>query len=271
MRRVHTGSRPSPPIDASKRATPRSSAVSTLASAVPRVSWKCRPTRSALDPGAVERVEQFVDAARRRHAGRVAEREPVGARVDQVARELRDPLGRDVAFVRTAERGRDDRLGLDAGAVRELDDIARTHERLGDRAAHVLPVVRLARAHDQLELVGLGVDGMLGALGVRHERRVDDAGPAIDRSHDLLGAGHRRDRRRRDERGRLDATEPGRRQRVDQANALGNGDRCFVLQAVTRSDLADLDACGPVGHPVRLGGWQTPTGLASHPYANLCS
>ena len=128
--------------------------------------------------------------------GGVAERQAVGARVDEMAGELRDPLGRDVTFVGTAERGRDDRLGLDAGAVRELDDVARADQRLGDRAPHVLLVVRLARAHDELELVGPGGDRALGALGVRHERRVDDAGPAVDGGHHLFGAGHRRDRRR---------------------------------------------------------------------------
>ena len=85
------GQPPSPPIDASKRVTPRSSAATTFASAVPRVLWKCSPTRSRAMPGALERVEQIVDAPGRGHAGGVAEREPVGARVEQVARDLPRP------------------------------------------------------------------------------------------------------------------------------------------------------------------------------------
>ena len=44
------GQPPSPPIDASKRVTPRSSAATTLASAVPRVLWKCSPIRSLVIP-----------------------------------------------------------------------------------------------------------------------------------------------------------------------------------------------------------------------------
>ena len=42
-----------------------------------------QPDPIARDPGPLERVEQIVDAARRRHAGRVAEREPIRARVDR--------------------------------------------------------------------------------------------------------------------------------------------------------------------------------------------
>ena len=54
--------------------------------------------------------------------------------------------------------------------VRELDELARRDERLGDAAAHVLLVVRLARGHHELELVGLRRERELGALRVRHER-----------------------------------------------------------------------------------------------------
>ena len=170
------GQPPSPPIDASKRTTPRSSAASDVRERGAARVVEVQADAIGGDAGRVERVEQIVHAAGRRHAGGVAEREPVGARVDQVAGELRDPLGRDVTFVGTAERGRHDRLGLDAGRVRELDDVARADQRLRDRALHVLLVVRLARAHHDLELVGAGGDRALGALGVRHERRVDDAG-----------------------------------------------------------------------------------------------
>jgi len=71
------------------------------------------------------RYTQIVDATRCGHAGGVAEREAVGARVDEVARELRHSLGRDVALVRAAEGGGNDGLGLDAARVRDLDDVTR--------------------------------------------------------------------------------------------------------------------------------------------------
>ena len=114
---------------------------------------------------------EVVDAARRRHAGGVAEREPVGARVEQVPGELRDPLGRDVAFVRAPERGRHDRLDRDARAVRELDDVARadraTRRPSGARSSGCASRSRSPRARARRPCAA---DRQLGALRVRHER-----------------------------------------------------------------------------------------------------
>ena len=104
------GHPPSPPIDASKRVTPRSSAATTFASAVPRVLWKCRPTRSLVIPARSSASSRSSTRRGRGHTGGVTEREPVGARVDEEARDLRDPFRRDVALVRATERGRHDRL-----------------------------------------------------------------------------------------------------------------------------------------------------------------
>ena len=46
------GEPPVPPVEASKVVTPASTAAITLASAVPRVSWKCRPIMSEPMPAA---------------------------------------------------------------------------------------------------------------------------------------------------------------------------------------------------------------------------
>ena len=64
---------------------------------------------------------------------------------------------------------------------------------------------------------------------------------------------------------------PGLRERVDQAHPLVDRDRRLVLQAVTRSDLTDVDACGPGGHahhvtrpgPLGAPSASGPAGLAS--------
>ncbi len=208
------------------------------------------------DAGAFERVEQIVHAARGGHARGVAERQAVGAGVDEMARELGDPLRRDVTFIRTTERGGDDRLGLDVRPVRELDDIAGADERFGHGAADVLLVVRLARADHELELVGPGLDRPLRTLGIRDERGVDDAGPAIDRGHHGFRSGHRRDRRGRDEGGGLDPAQTGARERVDQADPLRNGYGFLVLQSVAGTDLTNLDtrAANQASEQVRCAG-----------------
>ena len=160
--------------------------------------------------------------------------------------DLGDALGRDIAFVRTPERGRHDGLDRHVLAVREVDELARRDQRLGDAAAHVLLVVGLARGDHELELVGLRRQRELGALRVRHERAVRHAGTAVDAGHDLVGAGHRRDRFGRHERRGLDAPEPGARERVDQPHPVGDRHRRLVLQPVARSDLSDLDALRPL-------------------------
>ena len=203
------------------------------------------PARSSASRSASTRLG-------RRHAGRVAEREPVGARVDEVAGDLRHPLGRDVALVGAAERGRDDRLDRGAGVVHELGDLVRGDERLGDRPPHVVQVVRLARAHHELHLVGGGRDRALGAPHVGHERRVGHSRPAGDLGHHVLGAGHGRDRARRDERRGLDAAQAGGRQGVDEPDPLGDRDRRLVLQAVARPDLTNVRVRGPGTHHLRL-------------------
>ena len=200
-------------------------------------------------PAVVERVEQVVDAPRRRHPGRVAEREPVGTRVDEMPGDLRHPLGRDVAFVRAPERGRHDRLDRYTRAVADLHHVARADQRVGHRPPHVLLVVRLARAHDELDLVGPGRGTASSApFGFGTSAEYTTPGRAGDPGHHLARAGHRRDRGGRHERRGLDEPQPGRRQRVDQADPLPRRERRLVLQPVARADFSDVDMGGPIRH-----------------------
>jgi hypothetical protein len=125
--------------------------------------------------------------------------------------------------------------------VGHLDELACREQRLGDRTAHVLLVVRLAGGHDELQLVGMGAERELGTFGVRHEGGVDDARSPRDPGHHLVGTGHRRDRLGPYERSGLDAPQARSRQRVDQPDPIRDRDGGLVLQSVARPDLTDLD------------------------------
>ena len=97
------GQPPRPPADASNVVMPNGSAVSTLARAVPRVSWKCSATWSAAH-ARQHRVEHDRDLARMRDPDCVADGDFEHAKVDEARRDLRDALGRHDPFERTAER-----------------------------------------------------------------------------------------------------------------------------------------------------------------------
>ena len=108
-RRARTDSRRGRRRSRRSRPTPSSSAASTLASPVPRVLWKCRLQRGRRDaPSGTRRPAAH--PRRRRHAGRVAERDAVGAVGDGPPGDRDDPLDRHVALVRAAPRGRHDHL-----------------------------------------------------------------------------------------------------------------------------------------------------------------
>ena len=83
-RRARTGSRRGPPIDDSNSRMPRSSPTMTFASPTPRVLWKCSATRICGKRFAIASTEAR-DRGRRRHAGRVAEREPRRCRAPRSA------------------------------------------------------------------------------------------------------------------------------------------------------------------------------------------
>ena len=170
------GQPPRPPIDASKRVTPRSRPVDDVGERGAARVVEVQADAIGTDAGALERVEEIVDATRRRHAGGVAEREPVGPGVEQVAGELRDAFGRDVAFVRATERGRrrSPRPGHVAPCASSTRSRARD-QRLGDeRRTFFWLCVSLADTTSSSSSAR-ACERELGALRVRHERGVDDA------------------------------------------------------------------------------------------------
>ena len=162
-------------------------------------------------PARVERVEQVVDPPGRRHAGGVAERQPVGARVEQVPGELRDPLGRDVALVGAAERRstRSPRPAMPP-VVRERDDLVRadraTRRPSGARSSGCGSRSRSPRARARRPWPRSPARRPWRSARAPSRRR---PGRRSIRGHHLLGAGHRRDRGRRHERRGLDPAQPG--------------------------------------------------------------
>ena len=134
-----------------------------------------RRSRSAIaDP--VERVEQVVDAR--------GVAMPVVSPNDSRSAPPSSRCAGDAAQPRSARRRlrtgsrtrstRSPRPASPASCAIAVSTCAPSSDSATDRL-HVLLVVRLARAHHDLELVGLGRDRALGALHVRHQRPVDDA------------------------------------------------------------------------------------------------
>ena len=247
------GQPPRPPIDASKRVTPRSSAATTLASAVPRVLWKCSPIRSVAIAGRSSASSRSSTRRGRGHPGGVAERQPVGARVDEMAGELRHPLGRDVAFVRDS-RTRSTRSPRPRSRPR-----ARSRRRRARRPATRRPSAarssgcasrsRSPRARSRRRRRRPRARHPWRWARARSRRR-----PARERCRPSrrsapaiggIAAGETND-------AASIAPQPGAGRASISRMRAATGTGVFVLQAVARSDLSDLDARGPGRHADRL-------------------
>ena len=123
------GQPPRPPTEASKSATPSSSAASTLASPVPRVLWKCRfsPVSGWAERNAPTSARTRVGVAIPVVSPNEAESAP-----SAMARPATDTtrLHRHVALVRAAPRGGHDHLHGGAAVVRDRDDLGDLVQRL---------------------------------------------------------------------------------------------------------------------------------------------
>ena len=171
------GEPPRPPRAVSKRSTPSSIAVQALSSAVPRVSWRCRPT--SLPVG----VEDLADAPRRGHPGGVGEgdlcrrrRRGRGRRASATSSGVisspsnGEPKQHEITASSTAVgcRGADRRRSCSSASV--------------DRHVHVLLAVRRRRRHGDRQVVDAGGGRQLGALDVGDERPQRDVVVSAARS-----------------------------------------------------------------------------------------
>ena len=155
--------------------TPRSQRRrSTFASACPRVSWACSPSRST-GTTRQDGVEDALDVGRRRGADRVAEADVVAAEVEQAGRGVGGRLRRDRARVRAAERDRHVAAGPHAALAGGGEDGRGIGQGGLAGPAEVRLVERVGGADDDGDLVGAGGDRPLEAARRRDEDRVPDA------------------------------------------------------------------------------------------------
>ena len=224
------GEPPSPPTAVSKRVTPRSIAVHALSRAVRPGVVEVQP-----DVGA-DGVEHGADAAGRRHAGGVGERDLVDAGGAGVVDERRDVVGRDVLAGERRAEGERDHLesSTAAGAAAR---IASTWASASSTDMCTFFALYAARGrHGDREVVDAGRGGQLGALDVGHERprRLPRRRRSGRIAGDDLGRpGHRRHRLRRHERRHLDVA-PARRRTAGATSSTRSADVDRPLRPAAR-------------------------------------
>ncbi len=145
------------------------------------------------------------DLARIGHAGRVAKSHATGAEfIDEALAPSEHRCHRDVALHRAPETARQGNVDRDASVKRKGVDLRQRGLGLGTGHAQVGQVVHFAGRHDQVHLVGPGIDGTFGTAHIRHQRAVDDARHTCDFAQDDLTVGECRNGLGRSERGDLD-------------------------------------------------------------------
>jgi hypothetical protein len=113
--------------------------------------------------------KQVTDPAGSRHAGGVAEGDPVGAVGPDPSHDAGHPIGVDVTLEGTAEAGRDDHFERGAGVVHERDQAGDVVERLLGGPVEIAAVVRVARRDHDFDLAKARGEGSLRTPGVRNE------------------------------------------------------------------------------------------------------
>ncbi|KAF0166782.1 MAG: hypothetical protein FD160_4055, partial [Caulobacteraceae bacterium] len=156
--------------------------------------------------------EQFQDAPRlqrRAHADRVAQRHLVAAHVEKRAHQRERLLRVDVAFIRTAPRGRHVRAHAHAGGERVGHEVAVAVERCRDWPVHVLQVVRFARAGEQRDLADAALARAFEAFAIRAQPAVHDARHALEHGYQHVRVGQLRNPAWRHERRHFHPAQPG--------------------------------------------------------------
>ena len=225
------GDPPRPPTAVSKRRMPRASAAWALVSAVPRVSWRCRPTAAPTT------VDHGGDAARTGGAGGVGEGDPIDARRPDLGYDIRHRPDRDIVEGR-AEAAR--HHGVDDHRRRaRRPDAGELVQRLGHGHPDVLGAVPLAGRDRHRELPDATGQGQLGAAHVGDQGPPARVARIVEGPDDVGRSRHRRHGLRRDERGHLHLGESGRRQRLHERQPLRGRARPLTLQPVAWPTVAE--------------------------------
>ena len=233
-----------PASDASKRATPTSSAAAMLASAESaRVVEVSAPEPVAGDSKRLR--EQRAHGARIGVADGVGKTHAVGAGVEQRLQQAQHLRRVDAALQRATERRAHAALDqrLRAGRVARRADPRHFGDDLVRRPAEVGEAVRATRGQRNQHEIGATIERALGALEIRHENRREEAGQGPGMREDFRGVGKLRQQAGRHERADLDLAQPGRMGVADPVElAGGRQDRRDALQAIAQTDLAYDDA-----------------------------
>ena len=174
---------------------PAASAAATLASAVPRVSWKWYACRSSGMPAAVGERHELGDLVRDADPDRVAEADLVDTELDEPFRDRDRGGGLDATGIRAAEGCRD--VGPPPPA--ELGRTGEDRSERSERRIHGHPDVvlgeRVRGCREHGDRVDSGNFGARHAPLVRDEDREADAASSGERRHQLVRIGQLGDRR----------------------------------------------------------------------------
>ena len=252
-RRARTDSRRAPRSTTRTRGCRARGRRMTLARPTPRVLWKCSAIRMRGKAVARSPRTRRVDRRRRRHAGRVAERQAVDAERRVGVDDAQRRVDRDLAFERAAERARD-------GAAQRRACRARS-PRLPRRSPSdpAIDALRLAwlcvslaeTKHTISSTPAPSARSAPRALGASAAMWASARG-ACSAQH-LVRIGELRHRARADERRRLDVAHAGGDQGIDDLGLdLGRNEVGLGLEAVARADLGDRDSRTFVGGLVKF-------------------
>src|SRR5699024_4027133 len=172
----------------------------------------------------------------------------VGCGGDEGAEDLDEVvgLGDAVEGADEADGGRDvEAQTLVTGEVRGVHEAV---ARLGDGGVGVRLRVSFGGREDELDVLGPGVDGPLGALEVEHEGEELDAVGLVrlQATEHLCRIGHLRNLLRVDEGTDLDLPQSCGDELLGQGDlGLGGHDRLLDLETVAQSGVEDVDGVGP--------------------------
>ena len=221
--------------------TPATTAAYALASPVPRVLWKCAPSGRSPMTGRTA-LDQVGDAARRRGADGVGDRDAVGAEFAGGGGDVDDARG-SVG----PSNGQSQAVAMMTSIVAPLlvgdaGDVGDQVRGVGRGPADVGLAVAVGGRHDVLDATpcprrprGLRRRGRPPARRTRR-RVTPEAGQLGGQCGGVGECGHLR---RRHERGGLDLADAGRDDGLEQFELGGQRDRLLDLQPVAQADLAD--------------------------------
>ena len=188
------------------------------------------------------RFKSALHLERRAHADRVGHVHALHADLFHQPGQVAHALGRHLALVRAAHGAAHGAAHRNACRQRGLHHRGKARHAFGNRAVDVLVAESLAGRAKHHDLIGLGFQRGFKALQIRREHRVAHTGLALNARHHLRVIRHLRHPFGRYKAGDFNFGHARGLQTVHQLDLDGSRHRLlFVLQAVTRADVDQLD------------------------------